>query len=193
MFDLIFNLFFLSIGLLLIILYFWYAGIISKKNKVKESLGSIDVQLKKRSNLIPNILKIASKFMEHEKDLITQVTKLRAKSDSNYDADDINSVKDHLKNAGALDQNLGQLMIAVENYPVLKSDQTMLQAQKTYNEIEAQIAAARRFYNSAVTSLNNSIEIFPGNLLARLARAKIMPFYEADEESKAPIDASNFF
>jgi LemA protein len=83
-------------------------------------------------------------------------------------------------------------MITVENYPDLKSDQTMLQAQKTYNEIEEQIAAARRFYNSAVTSLNNSIEIFPGNLLANLAKAKIMPFYETDEDSKAPIDASKF-
>jgi LemA protein len=62
------------IALLSIILYSWYAGIISKKNKVKESLGSIDVQLKKRSNLIPNILKIASRFMEHEKELIAQVT-----------------------------------------------------------------------------------------------------------------------
>ena len=68
----------------------------------------------------------------------------------------------------------------------------MLQAQRTYNEVEAQIAAARRFYNASVTRLNNSIEIFPGNLIAGLAKARAMPFYEADEVSTAPVDANSF-
>ncbi len=180
------------IGLPLIVAYIWYAGIISKKNKAKESLSGIDVQLKKRNNLIPNILKITAKFMKHEKELITKVTELRSKVENDYDVDDIESVKSHLKDVGALDSNLGKLMISVEDYPDLKSDKTMIQAQRTYNEVEEQIAAARRFYNSSVTALNNSIEIFPGNLLAGLAKAKIMPFYKTDELSKAPIDANKF-
>lgn len=172
--------------------YFWYAGIVTKKNKAKEALSGIDVQLKKRSNLIPNILQIAKKFMEHEKELMTKVTELRAKADKDYDSANPDAIKEHINAAQALDAGMGKLMIAVEAYPDLKSDATMLQAQRTYNEVEEHIAAARRFYNAAVTALNNSIEIFPGNLIAGFAGAKSMPYYETDEVSKEPVDASNY-
>ena len=80
----------------------------------------------------------------------------------------------------------------VEAYPDLKSDASMLQAQKTYNEVEEQIAAARRFYNSAVNNLNNSVQIFPGSVIANMINISEMPFYETDEASKAPVDASDF-
>ena len=83
-------------------------------------------------------------------------------------------------------------MVRVEAYPDLKSDQTMVQAMQTYNEVEAQIAAARRFYNSAVTALNNSVQIFPGNIIANVARVTEMPFYETDKAARAPIDASDY-
>jgi len=174
------------------ILYFWYAGIIKKKNKAKEALSGIDVQLKKRSDLIPNILKIAKKYMEHEKELITKVTELRSQADSDYDEGDAEAVKAHLKASEALGSNLGKLMIAVEAYPDLKSNENMLQAQQTYNEVEEHIAASRRFYNASVTALNNSIEIFPGSFLAGFAKAKPMPFYEVDEASKEPVNASDY-
>ncbi len=179
--------------IVVVILYIWYVGIVSKKNKVLEALSGIDIQLKKRSNVIPNILKIAKRFMTHEKDLLTKVTELRGKADTNYDKNDIESVKGYLKRVGALDQSLGRLMVAVEAYPDLKSDKTMLQAQRTYNEVEEHIAAARRFYNAAVASLNNSIEVFPGNLLAGLAKAQVMPFYKTDEISSAPVNADEIF
>lgn len=174
-----------------LILYVLYARIIKNKNKVYEALAGIDVQLKNRSNLIPNILEIAKKFMEHEKELISSVTELRTKTDKDYDSNDTAAVKEHMAVASALDAQMGQLMISVEAYPDLKSDQTMQQAQLSYNEVETKIAAARRFYNSAVGQLNNSIEIFPGSFLAQYANASVMPFYEADEASKAPIDASS--
>ena len=174
-----------------LLLYLLYARIIKNKNKVYEALAGIDVQLKNRSNLIPNILEIAKKFMEHEKELISSVTELRTKTDKDYDSNDSAAVKEHMAVASALDAQMGQLMISVEAYPDLKSDQAMQQAQLSYNEVETKIAAARRFYNSAVGQLNNSIEIFPGILLAQYANASVMPFYEADEASKAPIDASS--
>lgn len=174
------------------IAYFWYASIISKKNTAKEALSGIDVQLKKRSNLIPNILKIAQKFMEHEKELLTTVTELRSKVDAHYDESNANEVESHLRAVGQLDGAMGRIMVAVEAYPELKSDASMQQAQKTYNEVEEHIAAARRFYNSSVTQLNNSIEIFPGNLLAGLAKASPMPFYETDTQSRAPVNADDF-
>tara|TARA_E500000178_G_scaffold229245_1_gene225909 strand:- start:7835 stop:8413 length:579 start_codon:yes stop_codon:yes gene_type:complete len=174
-----------------LLLYLLYARIIKNKNKVYEALAGIDVQLKNRSNLIPNILEIAKKFMEHEKELISSVTELRTKTDKDYDSNDSAAVKEHMAVASALDAQMGQLMISVEAYPDLKSDQTMQQVQLSYNEVETKIAAARRFYNSAVGQLNNSIEIFPGSFLAQYANASVMPFYEADEASKAPIDASS--
>lgn len=183
----------LILGAILVFGYAWYASIVAKKNKAKEALSGIDVQLKKRSDLLPNVLTIAAKFMDHERELIQKVTELRTKVTGEYNKDDSDSVKKHLANAGALDANLGKLMIAVENYPNLKSDQTMIQAGRTYNEVEEQISAARRFYNSAVSELNTSIQIFPGNILAGLAGAKDMPFYEANEADKAPVDASKFF
>ena len=176
----------------IVVLYIWYTRIIGRKNSALEALSGIDVQLKKRSNLIPNILTIAKRFMEHEKELLSAVTQLRTQADNEYDAGDPLAVSEHLKSANALGGQMGRLMMSMEAYPDMKSDQTMLQAQQTYNEVEAQISAARRFYNSSVTELNNSIEIFPGNLLAGFAKAKVMPFYETDEASKTPVDASTY-
>ena len=178
--------------LVIIILYFLYARIIRNKNSVLEALSGIDVQLKNRSNLIPNVLTIAKKFMKHEKELLENVTKLRTKESQSYDQNDPSSIKDHISAATALGSELGKVMISVEAYPELKSNETMIQAQLTYNETEAKIAAARRFYNSAVSQLNNSIEIFPGSILAKYANAQIMPFYEADEASRQPISAEKF-
>ena len=186
------EIFFGVILLFLILLYFLYARIIRNKNNVFEALAGIDVQLKNRSNLIPNVLTIAKKFMNHEKDLIENVTKLRTKENQPYDKSDPTAIKDHISAAATLGSELGKVMISVEAYPELKSNETMIQAQLTYNEVEAKIAAARRFYNSAVSQLNNSIEIFPGSILSKYANAQIMPFYEADEASKQPISADKF-
>jgi LemA protein len=186
-----FHILLLVILVLLITVYVLYARIIKNKNQVYEALSGIDVQLKNRNNLIPNILQIAKKFMEHEKDLISSVTELRTKSDTNYDEGDPEAVKAYMKMASALGAEMDKLMISVEAYPDLKSDKTMQQAQLSYNEIETKIAAARRFYNASVKQLNNSIEIFPGNLIAPYAKASVMPFYETDEASRAPVDASS--
>ncbi|MDG1236303.1 MAG: LemA family protein [Amylibacter sp.] len=178
-------------AVLIILLYVWYTRIIRNKNQVYEALAGIDVQLKNRNNLLPNILTIAKKFMEHEKELLSSVTELRTRSNAEYDSGDAQAVKQHMELASALGSEMGKLMVSVEAYPELKSDQTMQQAQLSYNEIETKIAAARRFYNSAVGQLNNSIEIFPGNIVAKYANVSIMPFYETDDASRATVDASS--
>ncbi len=180
------------IGVVLGLLYGWYAAIISRRNRALEALSGIDVQLQKRSDLVPNILKIASKFMEHEKELLTQVTELRTRMDAGYNAADGASVKEHLNAAGALGGAMGKLMVAVEAYPDLKSSDTMVQAQRTYNEVEAHISAARRFYNASVTQLNTSIQIFPGTVLGGLAGVTALPFYEAEEGATAPVNADDY-
>ena len=84
-------------------------------------------------------------------------------------------------------------MVAVENYPQLKADQTMITAMQTYNEVEEHIAAARRFYNSAVNDLNNSAEIFPSSIIANMIGVRPYPFFEANEVARQEIHASDYF
>ena len=172
--------------LLLIPLYTMYVSLIQKKNKVKESMGGIDVQLKKRYDLIPNILVIANKFMEHERGLITEITNLRTRADRD-------TISKKLDLDTQIANKMGQLMVNVENYPQLKSDQTMIQAMQTYSEVEEHIAAARRFYNSAVNDLNNSVEIFPSSVIASALNIKAYPFFEVEESAKKSVNAADFF
>ena len=182
----------LGLGLVVIIAYLWYVSLVKKRNAGREALSGIDVQLKKRANVVPNILTIAKKFMDHEKSLLTEITELRTQVTNSYDTGDADEIKQHLAAAERLNSKMGQLMVTIENYPELKSDNTMLQAMQTYNEVEAHISAARRFYNAAVTELNNAVEIFPGSIIASMANIKVMPFYEADEAAKAPVNAGDY-
>jgi len=182
----------LGLTLIFIVTYLWYVSLVKKRNTALEALSGIDVQLTKRADLVPNILKIAKRFMEHEKSLLTEITKLRTQLSHNYNKADPSAVKEHLVQAERLNDKMSTLMVNVENYPELKSDNTMLQAMQTYNEVEAHISAARRFYNSAVSELNTAVEIFPGSIIASMASIKVMPFYEVSEAAKAPVDAAEY-
>ncbi len=175
-----------------IIAYFLYVGIIKNRNKALEALSGIDVQLNKRHDLVPNILAIAKKFMEHERGLLAEVTELRTEAMKSYDKGNKEQIAQHLAAENALQGKMGQIMVAVEAYPDLKSDATMVQAQQTYNEVEENIAAARRFYNSAVNQLNDSVQIFPGSSIARMVGVGQMPLFEADASVKAPVNAKDF-
>lgn len=180
------------LAVVLVVIYLIYRSVILKKNKVKEAFSSIDVQLKKRYDLIPNVLFIANKFMEHERGLLEDITKLRAQA-AKLPAD-LSNVSAKLDLDNTIAGKMGQLMVSVENYPQLKSDQTMIQAMQTYNEQEEHIAAARRFYNSAVLELNNAVEIFPSSLVAAMLCIKQMPFFEVkNEQEREAIDASKYF
>ncbi len=172
--------------------YAWYVTVVSRRNRALEALSSIDVQLRKRHDLIPNVLKIAQRFMEHEKELLTEVTELRANAMSDYDKSDPAAVKAHLDTERALQSGMVRLFATAEAYPELRSAETMVTAQQTYSEVEGHISAARRFYNASVTDLNNSVQIFPGSLIAGFAGVQPMPFYEIEEAARAPVDASDF-
>ncbi len=169
------------------ILYGAYTNVIKSKNTLLEALSGIDVQLRKRYDLIPNILTIAKKFMEHETELFGKITELR----TNAIKAKLGS-KEKFSTEAQLDSVLSSLMVNVENYPMLKSDATMVQAMQTYNEVEENISAARRFYNSALTQLRNSIQIFPGSLFASCAgETKDFSYYETDKASREPVSASS--
>lgn len=172
--------------------YYFYVILIRKRNTTLEALSGIDVQIKKRANTIPNILKIAAKYLTYEKGLMTEITELRSKATKGYNKKNTAEVKNHIAVAETLSGKMGQLMIAVENYPDLKADGAMMAAIASYNEVEEQIAAARRFYNASVTDLNNSVQVFPISFVARIVSIEQMPFYQVEEGVKAPIDAGNF-
>ncbi len=180
------------IGVILLLIIIMYNSLVSKRNKVKEAFASIDVQLKKRYDLIPNILTIANKFMEHERSIFENITALRAqalKLDSN-----LGNIENKLKLDGEIQRQMGQLMVNMENYPQLKSDQTMIQSMQTYNEVEEHIAAARRFYNAAVLDLNNATELFPSSIVASIFNFKQMPFFKVeDEKERQAVNAQEFF
>ena len=177
--------------ILLCMLYNAYVSVIKAKNKVKEAFSSIDVQLKKRYDLIPNILTIAKKFMEHEKGLLEEITKLRvlAMQVSN----DLSQTNTKFELERQITSKLGQITVAMENYPQLKSDATMIEAMRAYQDTEEHIAAARRFYNSAVLELNNKTDIFPTSIIATMCGVRRMAFYEVEEAERKPINASQFF
>lgn len=179
------------VGVICAVFYSVYVQVIKKKNKVEEAFASIDVQLKKRYDLMPNVLEMAKKFMEHERSLIEDITKLRTEAINKMS--DFSSIEEKIKLEQEIQSKMGQLFVSVENYPNLKSNETMVQAMQTFAEVEEHIAAARRFYNAAVLELNNAVEIFPSSLIASSMNIEKLPFFEiSDEKEKERIDVKTY-
>lgn len=145
-----------------IVLVLMYNSLVSKKNQVENIFASVDAVLKKRYDLIPNLISSVSKYMEHEKSLLEEVTKLRADANKPNISDD-----EKIQLDAKVSSALGSIMIAVENYPELKANENVMHLQHTLHEVEEQISAARRAYNQAVTDYNNAIEMIPTNFMAR--------------------------
>ena len=172
--------------------YAWYASLVGRRNRALEALGSVDAHLQQRADLVPNLLKAARRFMQHESELLTEVTALRAQATAPYDRKDAGQVAGHLQAAEALGAKLGQIRVQMEAYPELKSDRVVDEAMEQMGEVEAQITAARRFYNAAVTRLNDAVQIWPGSAIGKAAGIEPMPYYEASESARAPIDADAY-
>ncbi|MGO2133725.1 MAG: LemA family protein [Halomonas sp.] len=166
----------------LIFLYFWYAAIVSRRNAAQEAFSGIDVQLKKRTDLIPNILKIAARFMEHEKALLTDITQLRTDVLKAAKANDREGTEKRFELEAALEDKLSGLMVAVENYPDLKSHTNMLEAQRAYADS----------YNAAGRRFKDAIQIFPGTLIAKVMGLEPLPFFEASKADRAPVNADHY-
>lgn len=147
-----------------------YNGFIHRRNRVKQAFAGIDVQLKKRWDLVPNLVQTAKTYAKHEKETLEQVVQARQSLIAGQE--NLGQRLDKEKN---LSLGLGRLMALAESYPDLKADASFLNLQKNLTEIEAQIAAARRAYNSAVMSWNTGVQMFPGSLFA-----KVFGFAEAD-------------
>lgn len=181
----------LGIGAAFALLYLWYATLVRRRNRVAEALAGIDVQLQQRHDLIPNVLRIARRFMEHESRLLNDITALRSRAQQQLGERDFARVSEKLEAEALLGQQMGRLLMLAENYPQLRSDGPMIEAQRSYSEVETNIAAARRAYNAAVVDLRNAVEIFPGPLLKGVAGIKtVPPAFEAMEAARTAVDAS---
>ena len=166
--------FLIGIGLVaVIIIAVIYNSLVVKKNQVNNVFATIDALLKKRYDLIPNLIATVKNYMQYEKGVLEEVTALRAKAISGNLSDD---EKVDLENK--VSKVLGGIMVAVENYPDLKANQNFLQLQAAMNEIEEQISAARRAYNAAVTDYNNAVEMFPTNIFASMMSFKERNLFE---------------
>jgi LemA protein len=165
-----------------------YNSLISKKNQVANAFSAIDVMLKKRFDLLPNLVETVKQYMQYEGDTLTKITELRGK------ALDANATEgDRL----ALDSQIGTavkgLMVSVESYPDLKANQNFLNLQTTWTESEEQIAAARRNYNSTVTTYNNAVMMFPGNMFAGMLGYQTLPVLETTASERENVSAKELF
>ncbi len=173
---------------LALILVLMYNSLIAKKNQVENIFASVDTVLKKRYDLIPNLVASVSKYMEHEKSLLEEVTKLRAEA-TKPDISDAHKIALDAKISSAL----GSIMVAVENYPELKANENVMHLQHTLHEVEEQISAARRAYNQSVTDYNNAIEMLPTSFMASLMNYRRKQVFEIVENERKNIDVKELF
>ena len=165
------------IVLAIIYLIISYNNLVKKKNMVEEGWSSIDVQLKRRSNLIPNILNSVKGYMSHEKNLLEDITELRSQSEA------ADNVIDQGKAESSLSGSLMNLFAIAENYPDLKANENFLDLQKQLQEIEHDIQMARRYYNGTVRNNNVLVESFPTNLVANAFSFNKVDFFEIEDQN----------
>jgi LemA protein len=179
---------FIILIILTIILVLIYNSLIAKKNQVENIFASVDTQLKKRYDLIPNLIASVSKYMEHEKSILENVTKLRAEANRPNISNEHKMALDTKISAA-----LGSIMVAVENYPELKANENVMHLQHTLNEVEAQISAARRAYNQAVTDYNNALEQIPTNFMANAMNYSKKDVFEISESERKNVNVKDLF
>jgi LemA protein len=158
-----------------------YNSLVGLRNSVKNAFSGIDVQLKRRSDLIPNLINTVKGYAKHEKELLERVTKART---SIMDASAQGDVKGMAQGENLLSGALKSVFAVAEAYPDLKANQNFLELQEQLGETEDQIAASRRIYNSNVTEYNNKIEMMPSNIIASMFNFKAKDFFEAQESER---------
>jgi len=173
---------------IILALILMYNSLVAKKNQVENIFASVDTVLKKRYDLIPNLVASVSKYMEHEKGLLEEVTKLRSEANKPNISDEHKMALDAKMSAA-----LGSIMIAVENYPDLKANENVMHLQRTLNEVEEQISAARRAYNQAVTDYNNALEMIPTNFMASAMAYKRKEVFEIVESERKNVNVKELF
>jgi LemA protein len=164
-----------------------YNGLVRRRNRVDQAYGAIEVQLTQRYDLIPKLVETVKQYMGHEKGLLEEIVRLRQRAVSSSDPGDKVRADNELSRA------MGQLNVSVENYPQLKASDNFVHLQRSLNEVEEQLAAARRNYNGAVTDYNNGVQTFPGSIVASSAGFAARPMFEAEDHKRADVDMRGLF
>ena len=166
----------------IILLVFYGIGVYNKlvnsRNKVKDQWAQIDVQLKRRFDLIPNIVETVKGYAKHENDTLKGVVEARNKFNV------ASTPEDEMKASNELTGAVRQLFALSEAYPELKANQNFIELQKSLEETENKISTSRQFYNDTALTLNNKVEMFPSNIIAKLFGFKKEAFFEAEPEAK---------
>ncbi|MBS1266501.1 MAG: hypothetical protein MAG795_00468 [Candidatus Woesearchaeota archaeon] len=176
------------IGLLLFLIALIFAVTYNRfivlENRIDNAESQVDVQLKKRHDLVPNLVKTVKGYAKHEKSVFSEVTKARTAWSK------AKSVKQKTKAANMLSGALKSLFAVAEAYPDLKANENFLMLQEELSGIENKIAYARQFYNDTVLTFNNKVEQFPSNIIAEMFNFKEHPFFEIEESEKKPVEVN---
>ncbi|HDY72593.1 MAG TPA: LemA family protein [bacterium] len=174
----------------LILVAFWliitYNGLVKLKNRAKEAWADIDVQLKRRYNLIPNLVETVKGYAAHEKQIFEKVAEARAKAMGAKD------IKERGQAENMLSDTLKTLFAVSENYPDLKASVNFLELQRELRDTEDKVQASRRFYNGNVRDLNIKLESFPANLIVGILGFKKMDLFELTEAKKREVPQVKF-
>ena len=167
----------------LIVLYIvaTYNGLVGMRNRVKDQWAQIDVQLKRRFDLIPNLVETVKGYASHEQETLKGVIEARNKFNVAKTPEEEMAANDQLSNF------VSKLFALSEAYPDLKANQNFMSLQSDLKDTEDKIASARQFYNDTVLTLNNKIEMFPSNIVASMFKFTKEPFFEANEESREAV------
>jgi len=172
---------------IVVVIAFWlvavYNGLIKLKNRTDEAWSDIDVQLKRRYDLIPNLISTVKGYAQHEKSLFEKVTQARTAAMGAQGPVDKSQAENMLSGT------LKSLFAVSENYPDLKANENFLELQKELSDTENKIQASRRFYNGNVRDFNIKIEVFPNNLVAGMLNFTKRDFFEIEGEEKEPVKA----
>jgi LemA protein len=160
------------LGVLVACLILMYNRLVRLRNMVREGWSGIDVQLKRRSDLVPNLVESVRGYMGHERELLSKVTELRARSMGTQD------VREKGRLEGELSRALASVFAVAEGYPDLKANQNFLELQRQLADVEEQLQLARRYYNGTARNLNIQIESFPSNIVAGLFTFTPAEFFE---------------
>ncbi|MFA5449290.1 MAG: LemA family protein [Clostridia bacterium] len=155
-----------------------YNKLVKLRSRVKNSWAQIDVQLKKRYDLIPNLVETVKGYAKHESDVLTQVTEARASVGR------ANTTEEQIASNNELSGALSRLLVVAEKYPDLKANQNFISLQRQIEEIEHKIAMSRQFYNDTVMNFNQKTEMFPSNVIAKIFKFKAETYFEAETAAK---------
>lgn len=156
-----------------------YNKLVKLRSRVDNAWAQIDVQLKKRFDLVPNLVETVKGYAGHEKDVLTKVTQARASVGSAKTQEEAIQANKELSGA------LARLLVVAERYPELKADSHFLSLQNSLAELENKIAYARQFYNDTVMNYNQKRELFPANIIANIFKFKERPYFRINEAEKA--------